>query len=127
MLSLCALQIIQEYVAFLKLGHTLVFEAPDAGDSPPQVMFYCSLTTDVRYWLLDGTVKAATISLIFPASSGTVVRVMDSWYAARGELLAIRYLPQVLPHAAEQSGVHVALGYIAVPPACSLLTKPWGQ
>ena len=95
MLPLCGLQVIQEYVAFLKLGHTLVFEAPDGGDSPSTGDVDCSLTTDVRYRLPDGTVKTTTISLMFPASSGTVHRVMDSWYAARGKLLAILYLPQV--------------------------------
>jgi hypothetical protein len=26
-------QVIQEYVTFLKLGHILVFDAPDGGDS----------------------------------------------------------------------------------------------
>jgi hypothetical protein len=33
------------------------------------------LTTDVRYRLPNGAVKTATISLMFPAISGTVTRV----------------------------------------------------
>jgi hypothetical protein len=77
----------------LKLGHMLVFEAPDGGDNPLATSDVdCSLTTEVRYRLPDGTVKPATISLMFPASSGSISRIMDSWYAARGELLAILYL-----------------------------------
>jgi hypothetical protein len=92
MLPLCHLQVIQEYVVLLKLGHTLVFETPDGGNSPSAGDVDCSLTTEVRYRLPDGTVKLATISLMFPASSGSVGRIMDSWYAARGELLAILYL-----------------------------------
>jgi hypothetical protein len=78
------LQVIQEYVALLKLGHMLVFETPDGGNSPSAGDVDCSLTTDVRYRLPDGTVKTATVSLMFPASSGSVSRIMDSWYAARG-------------------------------------------
>ena len=90
--ELCALQVIHEYVALLKLGHMLVFETPDGGNSPSAGDVDCSLTTEVRYRLPDGTVKTATVSLMFPASSGSVSRIMDSWYAARGELLAILYL-----------------------------------
>ena len=86
------MQVIQEYVALLKLGHMLVFETPDGGNSPSAGDVDCSLTTEVRYRLPDGTVKTATVSLMFPASSGSVSRIMDSWYAARGELLAILYL-----------------------------------
>ena len=41
----CALQVIQEYVALLKLGHMLVFETPDAGNSPSAGDVDCSLTT----------------------------------------------------------------------------------
>ena len=89
---LCALKVIQEYLALLKLGHMLVFETPDGGNSPSAGDVDCSLTTEVRYRLPDGTVKTATVSLMFPASSGSVSRIMDSWYAARGELLAILYL-----------------------------------
>jgi len=77
-------QVIQEYVALLKLGHMLVFETPDGGNSPSAGDVDCSLTTEVRYRLPDGTVKTATVSLMFPASSGSVSRIMDSWYAARG-------------------------------------------
>ena len=80
-------------MVLLKLGHMLVFEAPDGGDNPLATSDVdCSLTTEVRYRLPNGTVKTATISLMFPASSGSVSRIMDSWYAARGELLAILYL-----------------------------------
>ena len=86
------LQVIVEYVALLKLGHMLVFETPDGGNSPSAGDVDCSLTTEVRYRLPDSTIKTATISLMFPASSGTVSRIMDSWYAARGELLTILYL-----------------------------------
>jgi hypothetical protein len=64
----------------------LVFETPDGGNSPSAGAVDCSLTTEVRYRLPDGTVKTATVSLMFPASSGSVSRIMDSWYAARGEL-----------------------------------------
>ena len=77
---------------FLKLGHMLVFEALDGGDSPSAGDVDCNLTTEVRYRLPDDTFKPATISLMLPASSGSVSRIMDSWYAARGELLAILYL-----------------------------------
>jgi hypothetical protein len=87
------LQVIKEYVAWLRLGHMLVFETPDGGNSPSAGDVDCSLTTEVRYRLPDGTVKTATVSLMFPASSGSVSRIMDSWYAARGELLAILFFP----------------------------------
>jgi hypothetical protein len=81
------LRVIQEYVDLLKLGHMLVFETPDGGNSPSAGDMDCSLTTEVRYRLPDGTVKTATVSSMFPASSGSVSRIMDRWYAARGELI----------------------------------------
>ena len=58
----CALQVIQEYLALLKLGHMLVFETADGGNSPSAGDVDCSLTTEVRYRLPDGTVKTATVS-----------------------------------------------------------------
>ena len=64
----------------------LVFETPDGGNSSSAGDVDCSLTTEVRYRLPNGTVKTATMSLMFPASSGSVSRIMDCWYAARGEL-----------------------------------------
>ena len=73
-------------MTLLKIGHMLVFETPDDGNSPSAGDVDCSLTTEVRYRLPNGTVKTATMSLMFPASSGSVSRIMDSWYAARGEL-----------------------------------------
>ena len=92
LLNSCALQVIQEFVALLKLGHMLVFETPDGGNSPSAGYVDCSLTTEVHYRLPDGMVKTATVSLMFPASSGSVSRIMDSWYAAGGELIAVLYL-----------------------------------
>ena len=85
-------KVIQEYLALIKLGHMLVFETPDGGSSPSAGDVDCSLTTEVRYRLPDGTIKTATVSLMFPASSGSVSRIMDSFYAARGELIAVLYL-----------------------------------
>ena len=79
-------------MVLLKLGHMLVFETPDGGNSPSAGDVECNLTTEVRYRLPDAMIKTTTISLMFPASSGSVSRIMDSWYAARGELLAILYL-----------------------------------
>ena len=63
-------------MTLLKIGHMLVSETPDDGNSPSAGDVDCSLTTEVRYRLPNGTVKTATMSLMFPASSGSVSRIM---------------------------------------------------
>lgn len=74
LLLLLPLQLIQEYRVLLLMGRTLVF---------PQSAVTSSIRVMIQHRADDGRVRERQVELLFPATSRTILRLMQVWWEVK--------------------------------------------
>jgi hypothetical protein len=70
-------QLVQEFKVLLHIGRRMVFPVQS------NAAVHTDVTTQIQFRAADGSNVARTVSLMFPAKSRTVVRLMEAWYDAQ--------------------------------------------